>query len=197
VTGEPARHADRAVGGIGGIVLAAGEGRRFGSPKQLAELGGRPLLEHAVRAMEGVPAIERLVVVLGAYAEEVLARVDFGIAEPVVCRDWAQGLSASLRCGIDALADARTYIVTLGDQPLVTPQVIARLVDERGTCRASYDGEPGHPVRLTAPIARRARNLTGDEGARELLRGCRLVECGHLCRPADVDTPEQLDALRA
>jgi molybdenum cofactor cytidylyltransferase len=181
---------------IGGVILAAGEGRRFGGAKQLAELDGLPLLEHAVMAMEAVPAIERIVVVLGARADEILERVDFGSAETVVCADWAEGMSASLRTGIDALADARTIIVTLGDQPFITPQVIATIMDQRGTCRASYDGAPGHPVRMTAGTARRARALTGDAGARELLRGCRLVECGHLCRPDDVDTPEQLEALR-
>jgi molybdenum cofactor cytidylyltransferase len=181
---------------IGGLILAAGEGRRFGGAKQIAELDGLPLLEHAVMAMEAVPAIDRIVVVLGAHADEVRERVDFGTAEPVVCEDWAQGMSASLRTGIDALAGAQTIIVTLGDQPFIAPQVIAQFVDERGTCRASYDGEPGHPVRMTAATARRARELTGEEGARELLRGCRLVECGHLCRPHDVDTRAQLEGIR-
>jgi molybdenum cofactor cytidylyltransferase len=181
---------------IGGLVLAAGEGRRFGGPKQLADLDGAPLLAHAIRAMEAVPAIERIVVVLGARAEEIRRSVDFGGAEPVVCDDWADGLSASLRTGIDALAGARTLIVTLGDQPFITPQAIARFVDERGTCRASYDGAPGHPVRMTAATARAARELTGDAGARDLLRAARLVECGHLCRPTDVDTRDELEALR-
>jgi CTP:molybdopterin cytidylyltransferase MocA len=181
---------------IGGLILAAGEGRRFGGPKQLAELDGRPLLEHAIRAMEAVPAIERVVVVLGAHADLVRERVDFGSAEPVVCDEWADGMSASLRTGIDSLEGARTVIVTLGDQPFITPQVIARFVDERGTCRASYGGEPGHPVRMTAATAARARKLTGEAGARELLRDCRLVECGHLCRPDDIDTRAELEASR-
>jgi molybdenum cofactor cytidylyltransferase len=181
---------------IGGLVLAAGEGRRFGGPKQLAELDGAPLLEHAIRAMTAVPAIDRIVVVLGARADEIRAAVDFGDAEPVVCADWADGLSASLRTGIDALPGAETIVLTLGDQPFITPEVIARFVDEDGTCRASYDGEPGHPVRMTAATAFAARELTGEAGARDLLRGVRLVECGYLCRADDVDTREQLEALR-
>ena len=74
---------------IAAVVLAAGSGSRFGGAKQLAELDGIPLLEHALRAVEAVPAIERIVVVLGARADEVRAGVDFGLAEPVVCADWA------------------------------------------------------------------------------------------------------------
>jgi CTP:molybdopterin cytidylyltransferase MocA len=182
---------------IGGIVLAAGEGRRFGGPKQLAELHGRPLLAHAVGAMWAVPAIDRIVVVLGARAAEVRAGVDLEGAEVVVAEDWEEGMSASLRAGIDALPGAEAYIVCLGDQPFITPQVIARFVGERGTCRASYGGEPGHPVRLEPATARRARALRGADGARELLRDVRLVECGHLCPPDDIDTREQLEAVRS
>ena len=63
---------------IGGVVLAAGGASRFGSPKQLAELDERPLLQHAVDAMLAVPAIDPVVVVLGAEAERVRAAVDLG-----------------------------------------------------------------------------------------------------------------------
>ena len=66
---------------IGGLVLAAGAGTRFGSAKQLAELDGRPLLEHSILAMTASP-VGRVVVVLGAGAEEVLAQVDLHGAEP-------------------------------------------------------------------------------------------------------------------
>ena len=80
---------------IGGIVLAAGEGKRFGGCKQVARLDGRPLLEHAVRAMLSVPAIDPVVVVLGAHADEIRAAVDLSGADVVVCDAWADGQSAS------------------------------------------------------------------------------------------------------
>ena len=73
---------------IGGVVLAAGGASRFGSPKQLAELDGVPLLQHAVDAMLSVPAIDPVVVVLGAEAAGVRDAVDFGDARPVECADW-------------------------------------------------------------------------------------------------------------
>src|SRR5438132_10270294 len=75
-----------------GLILAAGESRRFGpQPKLLAELDGRPLLEHAIRAQCATPQLERVVVVLGANAAEISAAIDFGRAEPVICERWRHG----------------------------------------------------------------------------------------------------------
>jgi CTP:molybdopterin cytidylyltransferase MocA len=190
---------------IGGIVLAAGGASRFGSPKQLAELDGRPLLQHAVDAMLAVPAIDPVVVVLGAEAQRVREAVDFGAAQVVVCDDWAEGMAASLRCGVEAVGDCDWVILTLGDQPRVTPQVIAAVMDHAigapaGTTavRTTYDGAPGHPVALGRAILPHVAALSGDVGARELLGHAtvRTFEAARLCDPTDVDTPEELEALR-
>ena len=182
---------------IAGLILAAGEGTRFGSePKLLASLEGRPLLDWAIEAQSRVPALERIVVVLGANADLLLERVDFLDAEPVVCEDWRDGQSASLRFGAEQLADADKVIVTLGDQPLITPQVIARFVDEPAPARATYDGVPGHPVSLAREQLAAIAGVSGDRGARELLGGARMLECRNLCSGRDVDTPNDLEAIR-
>lgn len=182
---------------VAGLVLAAGGGSRFGSSsKLLADLHGRPLVEWAVRAQCAVPALERVVVVLGAHAGEVAARVRFGRAETVLCSEWRSGQAASLRRGVTELAGAGKVIVTLGDAPLVTPEVIARFVDEPPRTRAAYDGRPGHPVVLGPEELAALSSLTGDRGARDLLRGGRLVEVGHLCSGRDVDTPDDLEEVR-
>jgi CTP:molybdopterin cytidylyltransferase MocA len=190
---------------IGGVVLAAGGASRFGSPKQLAELDGVPLLQHAVDAMLAVPAIDPVVVVLGAEAQRVREAVDFGEAQIAVCGDWAEGMAASLRCGVEAVGDRDWVILTLGDQPRVTPQVIAAVMDHAdaapsGTAavRATYDGVPGHPVALGRAILPHVAALSGDVGARELLGHAtvRTFEAARLCDPTDVDTPEELEALR-
>jgi molybdenum cofactor cytidylyltransferase len=186
---------------VGGLILAAGEGRRFGGAKQLAEFRGRPLLEHAVQAMLGVPAIAPVVVVLGARADEVRAGVDLSDVGVVVCDDWAEGQSASLRAGLRALGDVDAAVVTLGDMPFVTSVVIAGVLrfdpDRFDAVRATYHGRPGHPVLLAAPLLARSDELRGDVGFRELLAGARVreFECGELCDPVDVDTREELDAL--
>ncbi len=187
---------------IGGIVLAAGAGSRFGGVKQLAQLGGRPMLEWALRAMAASP-VERRVVVLGSGAEAVMERVELHGAEPVVCDRWDEGQSASLAGGLAALDDAEAAVVTLGDQPRMRPEAIARVIDARGddylAVRAIYNGEPGHPVLLERDLFAGLRDVTGDHGARNLLASTLTcdVPCDDLGGGEDVDTPEQLEALRA
>jgi CTP:molybdopterin cytidylyltransferase MocA len=187
---------------IGGLVLAAGEGARFGGPKQLAELDGRPLLEHAIEAMSTVPAIDRTVVVLGAHAGEIRGAVDFKGASPIVCDGWREGQAASLRAGLAELGDVDAAVVTLGDQPRITPQVIAmaidRFADGARPVRTTYGGEPGHPVVLPRWIIPKVMELEGDRGARILLEeaGALELEAGQLASAADVDTPGDLEVLR-
>jgi CTP:molybdopterin cytidylyltransferase MocA len=184
---------------IGGLVLAAGAGTRFGASrgsKLLAPLEGRPLLEHAVAAPCAVGALERVVVVLGSRAEAIRAGADLGRAETVMCHDWQRGQAFSLRCGAAALAGCERVIVTLGDVPGITPEVIERFVAAPPRARATYGGRPGHPVVLGPDELTALAALHGDAGARELLRGGPLIECGAIARGADVDTPEDLEAIR-
>jgi molybdenum cofactor cytidylyltransferase len=188
---------------IAGIVLAAGAGTRFGGGKQLARLDGRPLLEHALQTMAAAP-VSHTVAVLGAGAEQVLAAVDLHGAEAIVCERWDEGQSASLACGLAALAasDAEAAVVVLGDQPNVSPEAIRRVLAARGdgvlAARATYGEEPGHPVVIERALFGRMRDVTGDRGARNLLRSVATVEvpCDDLGGGEDVDTRAQLEALR-
>lgn len=184
---------------IAGLILAAGEGTRFGAePKLLASLEGRPLLEHAIEAQCRVAALDVVIVVLGAHAKEISERVDFRGAQPVVCLDWQQGQAASLRRGVAAVAwGAEKIVVTLGDEPLVSAEAIARLAAEAPPARATYGGVPGHPVVLGREEMSAVRGLQGDQGARRLLAGATTIECGHLCSGRDIDTPQDLEAIRS
>jgi CTP:molybdopterin cytidylyltransferase MocA len=182
-----------------GLILAAGAGTRFGAQtKQLADLRGKPLLQHAVDAMNA--ALGRAVVVLGHDADAITAAVDFGTARVVVCEDWGQGQGFSLRAGVAALAGADAVAITLGDQPLITPAVITAAIAELGdfdAVRAVYDGRPGHPVVLGSRVLAAVPELEGDAGARELLARFRVRrwEAGHLASATDIDTQEELARL--
>jgi CTP:molybdopterin cytidylyltransferase MocA len=185
---------------IAGVVLAAGGSSRFGDrPKQLADLDGRPLLEHVLDTLS-LTELDRVVVVLGAEAERILAEIDLHGAEPVVCERWVNGQSASLACGLAEVQNAEAVVVCLGDQPRVSAEAVRRVLDARsheGAVRATYDGRPGHPVVLEHSQIAELRDITGDVGARNvILSGLREVPCDDLGGGDDVDTPDQLAGHR-
>jgi nicotine blue oxidoreductase len=185
---------------IGAVVLAAGGSARFGTPKQLALLDGRPLLEHALATAARAP-VGPVVVVLGREADAVLERVELHGARPVVCARWAEGQAVSLACGLAELPDCEAVAVLLGDQPRVRAEAVARVVAARGggalAVRASYGGVPGHPVVLERALFARLHAARGDDGARaELARApVTTVPCDDLGGGEDVDTPAELRAL--
>jgi molybdenum cofactor cytidylyltransferase len=187
---------------ICGAVLAAGGARRFGAPKQLAELHGRPLLEHAVATLASVP-LDARAVVLGAHRERIAGAVDLHGLEVVPCADWEEGIAASLRAAVEWARGrgADALVLVLGDQPRVGPPALERVISHRGRApavRAVYDGRPGHPVLVERELFEELLALHGDEGGRALLaeRGCLIVDCGDVAGAEDVDEPGDLAALR-
>src|SRR3954451_1097465 len=128
-----------------GVVLAAGAGRRFGGAKQLALYKGRPLIEHPIRALQEA-GVERIAVVLGAYADRIREEADLGRAEVVMCNEWEEGQAASLRCAVThfTLTPIPALLVLLGDEPDIPPESIRRVLAAGSTAavRATYAGRP-------------------------------------------------------
>lgn len=181
-----------------GLLLAAGSGSRMGTPKALV-IGqdGASWLEHGVASLLG-GGCDGVTVVLGAAAEDAVTLVPHGPVTTVIARDWADGMSASLRAGLSALAatHAQAAVVTLVDLPDVGAGVIRRFVDlatDPGVlARATYDGRPGHPVLLGRDHwISVAETAAGDAGARDYLARHTVfeVECGDLATGHDVDRP--------
>jgi molybdenum cofactor cytidylyltransferase len=194
-------------GTAAGVILAAGASRRMGQPKQLLEVGGRPLLEKVVAAACAA-RLDDVVVVLGARAEEIEASVDFGRARVVVNPEHEQGMSTSLRAGIASLApEVSRALVILGDQPDVDAALLDRLLDLQEAsglpaAALSFEGLLHPPMVLTREWWAGLEALEGDVGLRAVMRAHpELVAAlpaeqpgGH---PVDIDTPEDFEKLGA
>ena len=190
-----------------GIVLAAGEGQRFGGPKALARLWGVPLVERAVSVL-GVGGCRPVVVVLGAGADDVVRECDLSGAEVVVNAGWSTGIAGSVLIGLDAAerADAGGALVLQVDQPLVTPALVARLVTawraEKKSAVARFGGEAVSPALIDRARWDEVRSsMVGDRGAKLVLRRdpalLALVDCDDVGDPRDIDSPQDLEVIAA
>lgn len=188
-----------------GLVLAAGGSSRMGSPKQLLPVGGRPLLEVVV-AQACASQLDEVVVVLGGNAAVIKERVDFGRARTVVNRDFAQGMSSSLRLGLASLSrETGRTVVILGDQPGVSGSLLDQLLDlQRASglpaAALSFDGLLHPPVVLERPLWPELLSLEGDVGCRAMIRSrpelvAALAVSGDSRHPVDIDTPEDYQSL--
>ncbi|HEU4411569.1 MAG TPA: molybdopterin-binding/glycosyltransferase family 2 protein [Polyangiaceae bacterium] len=192
---------------VGAVVLAAGRSRRMGDNKLLAELGGRPLVAHAVEALERA-GVSPLVVVTGHEAERVRAALAGRGAAFAHNPDYAEGMSTSLRAGLAALGDGVDgALVCLGDMPLVGPAHLRALVDAfeaegaASICVPAFERKRGNPVLWPARHFAEMMALEGDAGARSLLdkyaADVHHVAVADAGVNVDVDTPEALAALRS
>lgn len=176
-----------------GVMLAAGAGSRMGRPKALVSDERGAWLPRAVAVLRD-GGCDEVLVVLGAAADEARALVPDG-ARVVVAEDWSAGMSASLRAGLAAVGPAAdAALVSLVDLPDLVPAVVERVraaaVGAGSLARASYDGEPGHPVLLGRDHWAAVLDVAhGDRGARDFLTSAdvTLVECGDLAGGQDVD----------
>ena len=191
---------------VAGVLLAAGEGSRFGRPKALVELDGQTLAERGVTLLRA-GGTDPVLIVTGA--AEVKLRPEHQ-ARTVYNAEWRTGMGSSLRAALRALTELEAgpeidaVVVALADQPLVGAEAVGRLIAAyragAGVAVAAYGGKPRNPVLLAREhwpevIA----TATGDQGARAFLRArpelVTLVECGDTGRPDDIDTPADLEHI--
>ncbi len=192
------------------LVLAAGASTRFGGPKVLARLDGRPILQHVLDAAAASgPAVS--VVVLGHRAEAVEEGMTWRGEHRVHNADPRRGLSSSLQVGLAALERAdpagelEAVLILLGDQPRIRPAVIHELIhgadaSDRPIVAPTYsDGGGRNPVLLRRSAWPAAAALKGDRGLGPIIAGrpdlVLKVPVGGT--NPDVDTPADLAALSA
>jgi len=188
---------------VAGVLLAAGEGSRFGQPKALVTLGGQTLAERGTGLLRAGGA-DPVLIVAGA------APVEVDHVRTVYNPGWRTGMGSSLRAALRALAsadpgaDTGAAVIALADQPLVGPEAVARLIAayQAGAtvAVAAYEGRPRNPVLLAREHWPEViETATGDQGARAFLRAhpdlVTLVECGDTGRPDDIDTRADLERI--
>ena len=191
---------------FGAVILAAGPSTRMGTPKQLLDFGGKPLLVRAIEAALASPAWP-VVVVLGAHAERIrptLAKLPILVTENP---EWAEGMAASIRAGVTTLRQfSRSLdaaLIALCDQPAFSADTIAQLVAAqqatgRSIVAARYSGRQGAPALFLREHFPTLVALTGEEGARALLNGS-TGQVAAVDLPAlalDLDTPSDYAAAQ-
>lgn len=180
------------------LVLAAGAARRFGGRKLLARWRGRSLIEWSVAAALA-SGVDEVTVVLGAGADQIEPCLPSTVAS-VICDDWAEGMAASLRCGIAALpAGTSAVAIFLGDMPAVSPMLARQLLDAvkagAPAAVASFEGIPAHPVAVGVAAFPILLALRGDCGARKELvelAGTTIIEADSAAAIFDVDVEADL-----
>lgn len=183
--------------GLAGLVLAAGAGRRMGTPKAQLVLGGRRMVDRQVELLAAAGCAP-IVVVLGAVVVEVPG------ADVVVNPAWRQGMGSSLAAGLTRLLTSAPEVlavaVVLVDQPALTAQAVrataAAVTGDVPAARAGYARTIGHPVVLSRRVwADVAASSGGDSGARDWLErhaaDVVTVACDGLGDDRDLDTREQ------
>lgn len=187
------------------VVLAAGRGRRFGATKQLVSFRGEPLVAHAVRCARE-SSVQATIVVVGHEAARITAAVRCvdPKAQIVLNNRYDAGMGASLAAGVRAARQqaADAIVVLLADQPLLPARTLSLALEPvlRGmsAARVRYRDRPGHPTAFHRRVLPLLADLSGDRGARDVLRRIHTVEVPWpATEPGDIDDPGQLWALSA
>jgi len=188
---------------IASILLAAGSSSRFGSNKLLHLLpDGTPIAIAAARKLKAATSMTLAVV-----HPDNLALADMFAAEGltvVACPSATQGMGASLACGVRASSHAHGWIVALADMPFIQPATLMeiRCQLEQGAPLAApvYHGQRGHPVGFGCEFFEALAHLSGDQGARAIVRAhaarATLLTCEDPGILADIDTTDDMARYR-
>ena len=187
---------------ISAIVLAAGESKRMGRPKQLLEWQGKPLLQHSLESLIN-SAVDEIILVLGHEADRIRATLPALPIKIVINPDYQQGMASSLRRGLLATdRSSEAFLVLLADQPGIGPEIVNTIIrtfrqadPQRGIVRPVYRGRRGHPVLIGAQYREEVLRLQGDLGARRILMNhpgdVLEIDVEDNAILEDIDTPEE------
>ncbi len=158
------------------LILAAGQSSRLGSPKQLLEFEGSPLISRVAKtAVEA--DIGEVFVVVGANAEQVKNELNMPHLRLVLNEEWQEGMASSIRKGLAAVEKAEPEVdgvmILVCDQPYLEAGTLREILQKQqasGLAMAAsvYQGKVGTPAVFHRSIFPQLMELTGDTGARKL-----------------------------
>jgi molybdenum cofactor cytidylyltransferase len=184
------------------VVLAAGGSRRLGRAKQLLTRDGETLVRRVARLCEETSPL-RLLVVLGAYRNDVVRALAGIDCEFVVNDEWEQGLAGSLKVAAAALAGhTGPRLIVACDQPALEGAHLRRLLDgaaaaDLGCAATLHGGAPGIPAVLAPSWLGHADELRGDRGLGQQLRESPAGSVWTMAAPElefDIDNEDDLRA---
>jgi molybdenum cofactor cytidylyltransferase len=187
------------------VLLAAGGSTRMGSPKQLLDYQGKPLIRHAVETAIA-SGCDPIMVVLGSKADEIRKALDGLDVVVVENTDWEQGVGTSIRAGISGaeIMGCEGAILALADQPLVTAEILRRLIEEyeetgRGIIASEYAGTVGVPAFFSREYFPKLTGLLPTEGCKAVILANLEQSIRISCPEAetDIDTPGDYEAAKA
>ena len=190
--------------GVYAIVLAAGSASRYGSTKQLAELGGQSLVARAVATADDA-CDGRTVAVLGHDAAEIAVELRESAGFIVINEHFEDGLGASIASAIRAIRHvASAVVVMLADQPGITADHLSELLDawdgdENSIVGTAFGETQGPPALFAAACFDELEALEGDSGGKHLFSDERfkLQTIRFEAAAVNIDTPADLTSLRA
>jgi len=159
---------------ISAILLAAGESKRMGKPKQLMLLGKTTMLEQTIDNLLN-SKVSEVIVVLGHKAEEITTILVTKPVKIALNPVYHQGMSTSIITGLNLVDErARAVMLALADQPFIDSQTINRLIDEfcdhnKGIVIPTYQSRWGHPVIFAIKYKEELSGLKGDIGGRQII----------------------------
>ena len=190
---------------IGLIILAAGAATRMGRPKQLLSYEGRSLILHAVEVALASMS-QPIIVVLGAYVEQIKPELMPKAVQVVENSQWQEGMSSSIRAGISMLLKTNSkldaVIISLADQPLVSPQIFNQLIQsyqetQKVIIASKYNETTGVPALFSNALFPELMQLEGDQGAKALIQ--KYIDTGLILlipeAAIDIDTPDDYKQL--
>lgn len=160
------------------VLLAAGDSSRLGHPKQLLSFKGRSLLQHSMDAGRGSDA-QHMIVVLGSQAAMIESETGKVDAMVIINEDWQEGLSSSIRAGIqacqEAYPDIESVILMVCDQPFVSSALLNNLirthhVSGKAIVASGYANTVGTPALFHKDLFPYLMELRGDAGAKKVIR---------------------------